>query len=187
MTKKVFVVHGWDYNPQMHWYQWIRKELEKKGFTVIVPVMPNTSEPEINAWVSHLKNVVGKLNKETYFIGHSIGCQTILRYLEKEKYNGKIGTVILVAGWFRLDHLESNEVATIAGPWIQTPIDFKKVRQKISKLTVFLSRNEPYGCVESNAKTFREKLGAKVIIKKNKGHFTVEDGVKKLPEAVREF
>ena len=54
MTKRLFIVHGWDFNPKMHWCSWIKKELEKKGFMVVIP--------EINAWVAHLKKGVGELN-----------------------------------------------------------------------------------------------------------------------------
>lgn len=68
MTKRLFIIHGWNFDPKMHWYPWIKKEFEKKGFKVEVPVMPNTSKPEINAWVSHLKKIVGELNEDTYFI-----------------------------------------------------------------------------------------------------------------------
>src|SRR3989338_8125508 len=185
--KRVFIVHGWDFNPEVNWYPWLKKELEKKGFKVIVPEMPNTSEPKINAWVSYLKKVVGKLDEETYFIGHSIGCQTIMRFLEKENYKGKIGKVIFVAGWFKLDNLENDEVKEIANPWTNTQINFNKVKQKLSSLIVFLSSNEPYGFVDYNARTFREKIGAKVIIENNKGNFTEDDGVKEVPEILKEI
>ncbi len=183
MTKRLFIIHGWGSNPKMNWYPWLKKELVKKGFEVFVPEMPNTSEPEINAWVSHLKNVVGRLDEDTYFIGHSIGCQTIMRFLEKENYDGKIGKIIFVAGWFKLDNLEDEEVK-IADPWLNTPINFKKIINKISNLTVFLSSNEPYNYVNENKMIFEEKLSAKVIVLKNKGHFTEEDGVAELPEVL---
>ena len=65
---------------------------------------------------------------------------------------------------------------------METSIDFEEVRNSLSKLTVFLSSNEPYGFVEENKKIFEEKLDAKVIILKEKGHFTEEDGIKELPE-----
>jgi len=187
MTKRVFIVHGWDSNPKTSWYPWLKKALERKGFKVIVPEMPNTSEPEINTWISHLKKIVRALDEDTYFIGHSIGCQTIMRFLEKEDYNGKIGKVIFVAGWFKLDHLENEEVETIANPWINTPIDFNKIKQKLSSLTVFLSSNEPYNYIEENKITFGEKLKAKVLILENKGHFTEEDSVKEVPEFLKEI
>ncbi len=184
---RVFIIHRWDGTPNSDWYQWLKKELEKKGCNVEVPAMPHASEPKINEWVSHLKKIVGKLDNETYFVAHSIGCQTVMRFLEKEGYNGKIGKVIFVAGWFKLDNLENEEVEAVANPWIDTPINFYKVRQKISKLTVFLSSNEPYGFVEDNAKVFRERLGAKVVVEEKKGHFTEDDGIKKVPEVLGEI
>ena len=110
--------------------------------------MPNTAEPKIDLWVSHLKKVAGKLDKETCFVGHSIGCQTIMRFLEKEDYKGKIGNVVFVAGWFKLDNLEDETAEKIASPWINTPIGFNKVKQKMSNLTVFLSSNEPYDYID---------------------------------------
>ena len=185
--KRAFIVHRWDGTPKSDWYLWLKRELEKKGFKVEVPTMPNTSTPKINDWVNHLKKVVGKLDSETYFIGHSIGCQTIMRFLEREDYNGKIGKMMFVAGWFKLDNLEGEEVEAIANPWIDTPIDFNKIKQKIPKLTVFLSTNEPYGFVEENSKIFKEKLNAKVILEKDKGHFTEDDGVSELPEILAEI
>lgn len=114
--KRVFIIHGWDFNPKMNWYPWLKKELEKKGYSVTVPAMPKTSEPEISAWVSNLKKVVGKLDEETYLVGHSIGCQAILRFLERENYKGKLKKVVFVAGWFRLANLEDESVEEIARP-----------------------------------------------------------------------
>lgn len=183
--KRVIIIHRWDGNPRGDWYPWLKKELERIGFKVMVPAMPNASEPQIEEWISHLKKVVGKLDEETYFVGHSIGCQTILRYLEKENFSGKIPEVIFVAGWFKLDDLEDEEVKEIADPWINTPIDFNKIKQKIKKLTVFLSSNEPYGFVKENQRNFKEKLGADVIIEDNKGHFTEEDGIIEVPEVLK--
>jgi len=187
IMKKVFIVHGWDFNPNMNWYPWIKKELEKKGFEVIVPKMPNTSEPKIKEWVSHLKKIVGKLSRDTCFIGHSIGCQTIMRYLEKENYKGKINKIVFVAGWFKLDNLEDEEVEVVAKPWLNTKIELNKVREKISKLTVFLSDNDPYNFLKENEIMFKKELGARVVILKDKGHFTDSDKVNKLPVVLQEF
>ncbi len=185
--KKVVIVHGWDFNPAMNWYPWLKRELEKKGFEVLVPEMPNTSEPVIADWVAHLKKTVNKIDSDTYFIGHSIGCQTIMRYIQTLPEQTRIENVAFVAGWLKLENLEGEEVTAIAQHWLETPIDFSKVKKKISKLTVFLSNNDPYDCLSENAQTFREKLGAKVIILSNKGHFTQDDGVLEVPEVLKEI
>src|SRR3989338_1009725 len=105
--KRAFIVHGWDFNPNMNWYSWLKRELENKGFKVVVPEMPNTSEPDIDEWTSYLSKVVGKLDEKTYFIGHSMGCQTIMRFLEKVNFNRKLPKIVFVAGWFKLDNLEN--------------------------------------------------------------------------------
>lgn len=169
--KRVFIVHGWDFNPEVNWYPWLKKELEKKGFKVIVPEMPNTSEPKINAWVSYLKKVVGKLDEETYFIGHSIGCQTIMRYLQE--INVKIGGVLFVAGWLTLKELETQEEKDVAEQWLSTSIDFDKLKRILNKVTALFSLDDPYVPI-SDANIFKEKLGAKTITEKNKGHFNDE-------------
>ncbi len=182
--KRAFIVHGWDGSPQSHWYPWLKEELEKIGFKVRVPAMPDTSEPNIEKWVSHLKGQVGTLDEETFFIGHSIGCQTIMRYLEKAPSKVKVPGVVFVAGWFVLENLEDEEVEQIAKPWISTPLDFSAIKSKIKNLSVFLSSNDLFGCVEENARLFREKLGAQVIIEKNKGHFTEGDGFAEIPQVL---
>ncbi len=182
--KRAIIVHGWDFNPNMNWYPWLKEELEKKGYRVIVPSMPETSEPKIKNWISHLKKTIGKLDENTLLIGHSMGCQTIMRYLEGSDYDKKVN-VIFVAGWFKLNNLEGEEVESIAKPWLDTPINFNKIKSKINSIIVLLSSNEPYNCLKENGKTFKEKLGAKVLTLKNKGHFTEEDNIKKLPEILQ--
>jgi len=184
--KKVIIVHRWDGTPESDWYPWLKRELESKGFEVIVPEMPETSEPSIENWVDHLRIVVGSVDEETYFVGHSIGCQTIMRYLSSLS-DVKIGGIVFVAGWFNLDNLEGEEVVAIAKPWIETPIDFAKVRNKTNKITVFLSDNEPYGFVDENASIFEDKLDAKVIIESEKGHFIEDDGITEVPEVLEEL
>ncbi|PIN87901.1 hypothetical protein COV12_01405 [Candidatus Woesearchaeota archaeon CG10_big_fil_rev_8_21_14_0_10_32_24] len=80
--QEVFIVHGWGGFPEEVWFPWLKEELEKKNFKVTILEMPNSEEPKIDVWVSYLKEKVGAPSLDTYFVGHSIGCQTILRYSE---------------------------------------------------------------------------------------------------------
>lgn len=184
--KRAFIIHRWEGTPRTDWYPWLKCELEKKQFKVEIPEMSDTANPEINSWVRQIKKAVGKIDKDTYFIGHSIGCQAIMRFLEKEKYDDKIGGIVFVAGWFKLDNLEDEETKEVARPWMEDKINFENLKSKIPKLTVFLSTNEPYGFIKENSQIFKEKLNAKVILEKNKGHFTEHDGLKEFPEVLKE-
>ena len=121
--KRVIIVHRWDGNSEADWYPWLKTELEKSGHEVIVPNMPDTAVPVIEKWVPKLAQTLGVPDANTYFVGHSIGCQTILRYLETVS-NGTVGGALFVAGWFDLENLESPEVAAIAQPWIKNSISY---------------------------------------------------------------
>lgn len=175
-------MHGWGGSPNEAIHKWLKTALENEGFEVFAPEMPNTNYPKIAEWVNYLDRVVGKIDENTFFVGHSIGCQTIMRFLEKQ--NKKIGGVVFVAGWFNLANMESKEEKSIAGPWIKNDINFDNITKIADKIIVFISSNEPYGYVEENVKIFEEKLHAKVIIENNKGHFTEGDGVTEVPEVV---
>lgn len=180
MQKRVFIVHMWDGSPKDGWYGWLKKELEARGFSVHVPTMPNTSAPKIKSWVAHLSKIVGAPDENTFFVGHSIGCQAILRYLETLPPDKKVGGAVFVAGWFTLKNLETKAEQRIAKPWLETPIDFKKVTRHTKKFVAILSDNDPVVPLE-NKKLFETKLGARTIVQHNKGHFTADDGALKLP------
>jgi uncharacterized protein len=179
---RVFIIHSWTTNPGFGWYPWLKKELTKKGFKVQVLKMPDTNRPRIGKWVSHVAKNVKKLDENTYFVGHSIGCQTIMRYLAKQKT--KAGGAVLVAGWFTLKGLETKEDWKIANPWLNTPMNLAKVKR--TKITAILSDNDQFVPLE-NKKLLKQKLGAKIIMKHKSGHFDEEDGFKKLPIALKEL
>src|SRR3989344_4183974 len=128
--KRVIIIHRWDGSPSHDWYNAVAESLKEKGFQVEIPVMPDTAKPEISSWVGKLNELIPKPTIDTYFIGHSIGCQTILRYLESLKGNIKIDKVVLVAPWFNLQNLDRDS-ANIAKPWVETSIDLEKVKKHL--------------------------------------------------------
>lgn len=182
--KRGILVHRWAGGPEDDWRPWLKRELEKRGYEVLVPEMPDTETPVIEKWVSHLTSVVGTPDAETYFIGHSIGCQAILRYLET--INTEVGGAIFVAGWFNLENLEDDETRAIARPWIETPIDSQKIKQVLPKSALLISDNDPYGAFEENKEKFTQ-LGCEVAVLHNAGHITSEDGFTEIPEIFKNF
>jgi len=178
--KRVIIVHGWGGHSNEAWLPWLKKELEAKGFTVSIPQMPDTDHPVIDKWVGKLNEVVGTVDENTYLVGHSVGCQTILRYLQG--VDGVVGGAVFVAGWLHLkeDSYENDEEREIAKPWIETPIDWKNVKAHCKKF-VSLFSDDDYFVPLSDAQIFRENLGGIVIIEKGKGHFSSEEKMWELP------
>ncbi len=179
--KRIFIIHGWSFGPDDAWYAWAKSELEKKGYEVYLPKMPLSIAPIISLWVPCLRKIVGAPDENTYFIGHSIGCQAIMRYLATLPKGTKVGGAVFVAGWFQLANVTDLASKIIAYPWTHRSIDLAHVREVCQKTKVLLSSNESYGFVKDNKNTFEQELGAEVTILPDRGHFTDE---KTLPEAL---
>ncbi|MBU1028797.1 alpha/beta hydrolase [Patescibacteria group bacterium] len=180
MTKKVFIIHGWAGYPEECWFLWLKEELRKRGISAEVPLMPEAESPKIDLWVPFLQNLVKIPDQNTYFVGHSIGVQTILRFLEKTDV--KIGGVLAVAGFYTLtdNAFEDEEDKKTAKPWLETTIDNEKVKNNVNKITAIFSNNDPYVPLE-NVDFFKNRLGAKTIVVQGKGHIGGSDDITEYP------
>ena len=189
-VSKVFIIHGWGGYPEEGWFPWLKTELEKRGISVVLPSMPDSENPRIESWVNFLEKLVGVPDLGAFFVGHSIGCQAILRYLEKLTPEQKVGGAVLVAPWMALDQAtiaeEGGESVAIARPWMETPIDFNKVKTRAERFTAIFSDDDSFVPV-SQKELFADKLEAKIIVENNKGHFSGSDGILELPSALNEI
>lgn len=177
MENRVFVVHCQEGKPNSGWYPWLKTELQKKDFKTYLLDMPNTQHPRIKAWVNHLKKAVGTPDKHCYFVGHSVGCITILRYLESIKE--QIGGIVIVAGYttnLGYEDLES---------FFTKPINWKKIKTNCKKFVAIHSDNDPYVSLHYGKDIFKNKLNASVIIEHNKGHFSIDNNIMQLPSALK--
>lgn len=182
--KRVFLVHKWGGNYELDWFPWLKKNLENAQYEVVEVKIPDPENPVIKDWVTVLSNAVGAPDEDTYFVGHSIGCQTIVRYLET--IDKKVGGAVFVAGWFNLANLEGEETEKIANPWINIPIDLEKVKNNLKHSRLIISDNDPYEYFDLNKEKFSE-LGSEILVLLNAGHIRMEDGYSKLPEALEFF
>ena len=185
--KKVYLIHGWgERDSNEGWFGWLKTELKKKEIEVIGFNMPNTDYPKIEEWVGYLKNNVKDINKETYFIGHSIGCQAILRFLEKIPQDIKIKGCAFVGGWFNLkeEASEDDEDLKISRPWLDAPIDFEKIKKHCDNFLSIFSDNDPYVPL-SDKEIFKEKLGAEIIIKNKEEHFAKTQEIPEIVEFLK--
>ena len=179
---KIYIVHCWEGTKEDGWYPWLDKELSNENNKVYRFDMPNTKTPVIEEWVNFLDKQVETLDDKTYFIGHSIGCQTIMRYLEtKDVCN--IGGILFVAPWLDLlDYaIEDEESYNTAKPWLTTKIDFEKIKKFTNNIHCIFSSDDYFVSLDQKYK-FEELLNAKTIVVNNKGHISEDDNVFELKE-----
>lgn len=177
--QRIFLIHGWGGSPGGDWFPWAKKALTDVGFDVITPKMPDTEHPKIVPWVKMLEKTVGKPEADDIFIGHSVGCQTILRYLENLNEGQKVKRVILIAPWWYLT-LSESEAPEVAERWLNSFVDFSKIKQKANKFICVFSKNDPWVPYAINVKFFKKNLNPEVVSKDNLGHFTSDEGATKI-------
>lgn len=173
----IILIHRWGGHPKGDWYPWLQNEVEKLGYDIEIPEMPDSEEPVISKWVDALAEYGDQIDEETIFIGHSIGCQTIMRYLDQKQV--KVKGAIFVGPWFELTGLTEAEDKAIAKSWLEEPIDLDRVKELIGNLICIFSDND-YFVPLSNVDQFTKKLEAQVVLEADHGHFTEDDGVKEL-------
>ena len=180
--KNIYLVHCWDGTSNDGWYPWIENQLSNTDTQVIRFDMPNTEIPTIEEWVDTLNSKVDNLNEDTYFIGHSIGCQTIMRYLETKEVC-KIGGILFVAPWLDLlpEAVADEESYNTAQPWIDTSINFEKIKQFTNNINCIFSSDD-YFVSLNQEKEFKSKLNARTLIVNNKGHISQDDDIYELEE-----
>ena len=155
--KTIYLVHCWGGTSKDGWYPWIKEEISGEHINVETFDMPNTDKPDIKEWIDNLEKKVLNLDENTYFVGHSIGCQTIMRYLENKNVN-KIGGILFVAPWIELlpYAINDEESYKIAYPWLNTQINFESISEggvvnKVSNTTVTPKVNLSFGDVHETA------------------------------------
>ena len=177
MQKRVFIIYCWEGTPNSRWYPWLKGELIRRDFDAKVPTMPNTNHPRQAAWLKHMETVIGAPDKNTYLVGHSVGCIAILRYLEGLKKGQIVGGVVLVAGYTSdLGYYDLKSFFTKDVQW-------KKIRSHCNKFAAIHSDNDQYVSLHY-AEFFKKKLNAEVIVEHKKGHFSIGDG-NTLPDALK--
>lgn len=177
--KRAYLIHGWGGSSSSEpWFDWLKKESKKKNIKIISLDMPNTNHPKIEEWVGFLEENIKDVDEHTYFIGHSIGCQTIIRYLEKLHKHKRIAGCAFVAGFFDLI-THSSEELEIAHPWINSKIKFVRVLDHCNNFLAIFSNDDPDVSLKESEK-FKEYLNAKIIVKHGQEHFNETEKIQEI-------
>ena len=170
-----FIIHGVYANPEANWFPWLKKELESRGYEVIVPKFPTPLDQSLESWLRTIKKYESKINNETVLICHSLGAAFILDYLEENKK--RIKAAFLIAGFFEKLNTEYDELKKT---FIDKGFDWEEIKQNCGKFFVLASDNDEYIPLEMN-KDLAKNLDATLTIVHNGGHLNKKAGFDKFP------
>src|SRR5690349_694509 len=116
--ERVLLVPRWSGTAESDFYPWLARELASRAPGVkleVAPLRPEPDRPEIEACIDAL----GSLRPaRTVLIGHSVGCQVLLRALARLPDDARAPALLCVAGWWTVDRPWDT-----LRPWIETPFE----------------------------------------------------------------
>ncbi|MGB4957275.1 MAG: YqiA/YcfP family alpha/beta fold hydrolase [Candidatus Saccharimonas sp.] len=179
--KTAIIIHGFKSKPDTNWKPWLKSELEQHGFTVKVPEMPNTMHPQVAAWVEKLTDTVNAhRSDEIYLIGHSLGCITILKYLEQQTASN-IKVCLFIAGF-------TQPFRGYAGghdSFFEKKLDWPSIKKHCHHFVALHSKDDQNVPIEQLT-NFKNDLNAETIVIDGFGHFSSENKITEVP-IVREI
>lgn len=171
--KNALILHGAGNDHTGNWLPWLKDELEKKGYKVWSPDLPNSDVPNLRDWLETIfSNKDWNFDRESIIIGHSAGATFILRILEELPDNVKINKAVLVAGPANMGTIP--DYFPYKREMVTPPFNWIKIKNSCEKFYFVHSDNDKYLCGEENGKFFQKNLGGELILKHGQGHFNLE-------------
>ncbi|MCK8605780.1 alpha/beta hydrolase [Leuconostoc citreum] len=169
--EKIFLIDGYGGSPKENWLDWVGRNLENKfQINKIFIDKPDVAEVQKfdNALVSQITEV-----ESSYFISHSLGCVTLLRYLINIKQVPK--GIILVSPFDQ--HVPGFDIFDEF--FVHASLEILNLES--SKSIIISSMNDtiiPFKYSQEVA----EKLRIPFTLLPTGAHFRASDGMFKFPE-----
>lgn len=99
------IVPRWGGDAESDWYPWLGERLSGIAAVEVSPLRPEPMRPAPSQSVEALADLVGGSDRlaEVVLVGHSVGCQTVVRYLAAAPDGARARATLLVAAWWLLD------------------------------------------------------------------------------------
>lgn len=184
--KKAVLLHGTDGSPNDHWFPWLRKDLEKRGYDVFAPELPENHTPNRDVYEAFLKQSEWDFT-DNLLIGHSSGTTTILNLLMADWFP-QVRSSVLVGTFLNEDLLDGQEwyePGQFDNLFVQE-FDVEKIKSKCSEF-IFVHGDNDHACSYDDAKEFCEQIGGDFITIKNGGHLSGGSGITEIPEIIEKL
>jgi len=177
---QAYIIHGYNASPSNHWFPWLKDKLIQDGVATEILSMPTPSEPKVNEWVNFLVSNISNCDENTFFVAHSLGTITLLKYLEKISKIQKIGGIVLVSGFAKSLPVFKEPVFKELDEFTKDGVDFEHIKQVAQNRAVIASGNDQLVPAELS-KNLAEQISSEYYLISEGGHFLESDGFTQLP------
>ena len=171
MNKIVYIVHGFTASSNSNWFPWLKEQLTDAGVGVVVPDMPNTTDPHSEAWLEMLRTCATQVDSATVFVGHSLGCVAALRYILERGV--KIRGAVLVSGFIQNNPMKEQRAGL--SEFVEPTLNVPLLKELISERVVITAKDDDIVPVEAT-RNLAQHLDAQLIELDKGGHFIDREG-----------
>lgn len=182
--KRAALFHGTDGSPDSLWWPWLKAQLEKDGYSVYAPLLPQNHTPNKAVYREFLDHS-GWEFKDNLLVGHSSGATTVLNLLLSESFP-RVRTAVLVGTFLNeklltdVDWYEPGQFNNL----FEDDYDPTRLRKKADSFIFVHGDDDPY-CDIEDARKLCDALGGAFVTIKGGGHLAASSGITEIPEIIQ--
>lgn len=175
---KAVLAHCWTGQPQSGWYSSWQSTLAAHGVRTAIPALPQTDTPDASEWLDAFAAAVDEADEKTVLVGHSLGCATVLAYLETLPVDLCLGGVVLVAPFSKPLNIAVIDAFHARG------FDWHKLHARREPKRVIFGARDAYlvDRLQEECRHFSTAWGADVLLLAQGDHFA-PSSCRSLPHA----
>lgn len=156
--KRVLIIHGFGVTNTGCFYPWLKSELEKLGYNVELPNLPNTEDPLADEQVEYLLD--NYPSKKDIIVCHSYGGVTAMKFIESINYN--IKSIYMISCFCDNDFHEGDEDIEKLEYTTNWKFDYDDIMKKCENIYVLKPSIETL-ITEEQLETLADNLNTEVI------------------------
>lgn len=167
--KRAVILHSYGQNSQGHWYPWLKRELQARGYKVWAPDMPTPDKPNARIVTDFLLGNNEWDFNDNLLVGHSWGAVQILHLLQNLPEGVRVKAAVPVSAY---SHVLADEPdwEQLRGLF-EEPFDFDKIKAVAQKILFVHGDDDPW-CDPKQAEFLAEKSGAELVYIPGGQHFS---------------
>lgn len=173
MKPRIVIIHGnCGGTGQDQWIPWLAAQLERRGYEVATPTMPDNHEAKSSVWLPYMRDTLA-IGEDTIVVGWSSGGVAAMRYAEMHRLWGSV-----LVGVCHTDL--GDELEHISG-YYDRPWDWSAIRAHQRAIAQFASVDDPCVPVEE-ARHIHDMLGSEYHEYGDREHFGYPSPMPEFPE-----
>lgn len=173
-TPHVLIIHGWNDDPTKGWLSWLSQKLQDAGYRVEAPHLSIEDRPLLPSWEAQLNASAAGLGQDSLIVAHSLGTFLALRLLEGLPETQRVGTIVLVSGFY-----DSPDAR--ASHWFLPEPNWSHIKARAERFICIYS-DDDHIVTPDRTRRLAHQLGGELFCMPSYGHFLGSRGIATVPE-----